>query len=191
MAHLKDLLVAGPSRFIGEVFFNDAVTLNDSLILAKETDASGTANNSPALIIGPIDGSHLEFDGNEIMAKASATTTSSLTLNNDGGVVNVGSGGLTVKGILKATEGSKATSTGTGAIRVTGGIGTTQSSWFGGGLLTIQSSSDANSSAITLWRGVNASWKIENASGTLHFNCNYTTAVQSSYTSLFSIAYNT
>ena len=137
MAHLKDLLVAGPSRFIGEVFFNDAVTLNDSLILAKETDASGTANNSPALIIGPIDGSHLEFDGNEIMAKASATTTSSLTLNNDGGVVNVGSGGLTVKGILKATEGSKATSTGTGAIRVTGGIGTTQSSWFGGGLLTI------------------------------------------------------
>jgi hypothetical protein len=49
MAHLKDLLVAGPSRFIGEVAFNDnvtfnnSVTLNETLILAKNPqDAEGT-----------------------------------------------------------------------------------------------------------------------------------------------------
>ena len=59
MAHLKDLLVAGPSRFIGEVAFNDNVTFNDSvtlnetLILAKNPqDADGNAVGTPGLIIG-------------------------------------------------------------------------------------------------------------------------------------------
>ena len=201
MAHLKDLLVAGPSRFIGEVAFNDNVTFNDSvtlketLILAKNPqDAeAGTSEGYPALIIGDNGnaGTHLAIDGNEIMAKTSTTAVGPLYLNNNGGLVNVGSGGLTVSGIISATEGSAASSTTTGALRVTGGLSTTAASWIGGGLLTVKSSNDDASSAITLWRGKNASWKIENASGTLHFNCNYTTSAQSTYTSLFSIAYNT
>lgn len=200
MAHLKDLLVAGPSRFIGEVAFNDnvtfnnSVTLNETLILAKNPqDAEGTQEGYPALIIGDNGnaGAHLAIDGNEIMAKSSATAVGSLYLNNNGGLVTIGVGGLTTTGIVSATQGSAASSTTTGALRVTGGLSTTAASWIGGGLLTIKSSSDASSSAITLWRGTNASWKIENASGTLHFSCNYTTSVQSTYTSLFSIAYNT
>ena len=196
MAHLKDLLVAGPSRFIGEVAFNDSVTLKETLILAKnpqDAEAGGTSEGYPALIIGDNGnaGTHLAIDGNEIMAKTSTTAVGPLYLNNNGGLVNVGSGGLTVSGIINATQGSEASSTTSGALRVTGGLSTTAASWIGGGLLTIKSSSDNASSAITLWRGSNASWKIENASGTLHFNCNYTTSAQSTYTSLFSIAYNT
>lgn len=54
------------------------------------TDASGTANSGPALIIGPRTGAHLELDGNEIMAKGSGTTTALLNINGDGGVVELG-----------------------------------------------------------------------------------------------------
>ena len=202
MAHLKDLLVAGPSRFIGEVAFNDnvtfnnSVTLNETLILAKNPqDAEGTSEGYPALIIGDNGnaGAHLAIDGNEIMAKSSATAVGPLYLNNNGGLVTIGVGGLTTTGIVSATQGSEAVSIESGALRVDGGLSTTKPSWIGGGLLTIRGSGTHadGTSAITLWRGTNASWKIENTSGVLYFGCNYTTSAQSTYTSLFSIAYNT
>jgi hypothetical protein len=67
MAQLKDLIVAGSSRFLGNVYFEDSVTLNDTLILAKSTDLSGTADNRPALIVGGLPAAaHIEFDGDEI-----------------------------------------------------------------------------------------------------------------------------
>ena len=67
------------------------------MTLSKTTDAEATTDNSPALIIGSKTGQHLEFDGNELMAKASATTTGTLYINNNGGLVVVGDGGLQSK----------------------------------------------------------------------------------------------
>lgn len=62
---------------------------NGSLYLTRTTDASGTANNKPALIVGNPTASHVEIDGNEIMGKASDTTTGLLSINADGGQVNI------------------------------------------------------------------------------------------------------
>lgn len=70
------------------------------LILTASQDASGTSANPVALIVGSEQtGSHLEFDGNEIIAKSDGTHGATLYLNNDGGgVVDIGSGGLQVAG---------------------------------------------------------------------------------------------
>jgi len=91
MAQLKDLIVAGASRFLGKTYFEDSVTFNDTLILAKTTDASGTIDNRPALIIGGLpNGAHIEIDANEIISKTNGTTTANLYLNSDGGDVFLG-----------------------------------------------------------------------------------------------------
>lgn len=63
--------------------------MSGTLHLSRTTDASGTADNKPALMIGNATGAHLELDGNELMAKASATTTTSLYLNSEGGTVYI------------------------------------------------------------------------------------------------------
>ena len=63
-------------------------TISGTLDLTKTTDLSGTANNSPALRIGSVSGEHLEFDGNEIHAKATGTTVGTLNLNVDGGDIS-------------------------------------------------------------------------------------------------------
>lgn len=59
-------------------------TVTGTLILSKTTDASGTSNTSPALIVGgPTSGEHIVIDGNEIIAKSNATTPSTLYLGDD------------------------------------------------------------------------------------------------------------
>ena len=72
-------------------------TVTGTLVLSRSQDASGTANNNPALIVGgAATAAHLELDGNEIQAKATGTTTAALNLNCDGG--NVVTGGHIIAG---------------------------------------------------------------------------------------------
>lgn len=72
-------------------------TITGTLILSKSQDASGTANNKPALIVGGTDTqAHIEIDNNEVMAKTNGTSVAELHLNADGGKVNIGNGGLYV-----------------------------------------------------------------------------------------------
>lgn len=63
-----------------------------SLHVDGGTNSSGGTANTGYAIIGPSAGTHLSIDNNEIMAKASGTTTSTLYINNDGGDVVFGAG---------------------------------------------------------------------------------------------------
>lgn len=86
-------------------------TFTGQVILSKTTDASGTANNGPALIVGGAASStHLELDANEIMAKTNDTSVADLYLNNDGGKVYIGSGGLQVTGTITGSLSGTASS---------------------------------------------------------------------------------
>ena len=65
-------------------------TFSNTVTITRSTDASGTADNKPALIVGGVStGQHIEIDNNEIMSKVNGTTVGSLYLNNDGGNVYV------------------------------------------------------------------------------------------------------
>lgn len=65
-------------------------TVTGTTTFSRSTDASGTADNKPALIIGGSStGAHMEIDANEIMAKASGTSTASLYINESGGAVYI------------------------------------------------------------------------------------------------------
>lgn len=71
-------------------------TVTGTLTLSKTQDLSGTADNKPALIIGGAStAAHMEIDNNEIQAKATGTTTATLYLNPDGGMVQA-SGNLKI-----------------------------------------------------------------------------------------------
>ena len=80
------------------------------IVASSTQDASGTSDNKPALMVGNISGTHLEFDTNEIMAKASGTTTTTLHINTDGGkvVINNNTQGIELSDgtiMLKASNG--------------------------------------------------------------------------------------
>lgn len=90
-------------------------TITGTLVLSKATDASGTSNNGPALIVGGTQTSaHIEIDTNEVMAKTNGTSVATLYLNSDGGNVIIGSGGLNISGALQINNTS---STG-GGVRI-------------------------------------------------------------------------
>lgn len=59
----------------------------DKIIATSTSDASGTSDTKPPLAIGDVTAAHLELDSNEIMAKASPTTTNTLHVNAQGGAV--------------------------------------------------------------------------------------------------------
>ena len=83
-----------------------------TLTLSKTTDASGTEDNGPALIVGGTrTTAHMEMDANEILAKSDGVTPAILNLNTNGGLVAVGSGGLQPANLTASravvTDGSK------------------------------------------------------------------------------------
>ena len=100
-ANDKKILDSVPSvyaKLSADNTFSGGNTFSGKVILSKTTDASGTAAGNCALQIGDTAGTHLEFDGNEIMAKSNVSTPSVLHLNNDGGKTYFGDGGVSVKG---------------------------------------------------------------------------------------------
>ena len=102
---ISDALTAQlTSTFKGDATFNSAIkvdgnaTIDGTLTLTNTTSAAGTSNTSPALIIGTSTGTHIAVDTNSIMAKNSDTTVADLNLNENGGTVNIGSGGVISSG---------------------------------------------------------------------------------------------
>ena len=75
--------------------------ITGQLILSRTTGVDMGASSEGALVIGNKTGAHLAFDGNKIMAKASATTSNSIWLNPGGGLVGIGPGGLRLGGNLQ------------------------------------------------------------------------------------------
>lgn len=113
-------------------YVNGTANITNTLYLTRTTDAEGTADNKPALMIGSPTGAHLEFDGNEIMAKASATTTSGLYLNNNGGTVYFGDRVDIPNHLIVSTKTSGNAYTEGGSaiqIREVARVGNAQSAW--------------------------------------------------------------
>ena len=73
---------------------------NGKFYINNTSDASLTADG--AVVIGPTNGENLTLDTNEIMARNNKAA-STLYLNRDGGLVQIGSGGLLVNGQVKTT----------------------------------------------------------------------------------------
>lgn len=72
---------------------------NGKFYINNTTDVT-TSNKDGVVVIGPKDGLNLGIDNDEIMAR-NATAVSTLYLNRDGGLVQIGSGGLYVTGQMK------------------------------------------------------------------------------------------
>lgn len=168
-------------------------TVTGTLVLSKNTDLSGTANNSPALIVGgAATAAHIEVDVNEIQSKTNGTSVAALYINNDGGDVYIGST-------------TTATSSTAAGLRTPGGFAVGKKTWIGassGAASTsntssqlIISSSDTGAGgnvALELWRGSNASWQLSNEAGDFHIRTNYTTAKQTTYSvDAVKVVYNT
>lgn len=82
----------------GDQTWAGSKTFNGTVICAKTTDAAGTTDNKPALIVGGAStAAHIEIDNNEILAKSNGTTPATLYLQDTTGIVSVaGSGGFNV-----------------------------------------------------------------------------------------------
>ena len=84
---LGNLSATGHFTVAGNSTFNGTVTITNT-----QDAAAGSA--SGALRIGAVGREHLAIDGNEIMAKSDNANSSTLYLNNEGGLVQVGVNGL-------------------------------------------------------------------------------------------------
>lgn len=80
------------SNALGFLQITGQVNFTDDLPAVGYTYGGGT------IIVGSPGGKHLAIDTDDIMAKASGTTTADLWLNRDGGRVHIGEGGLNING---------------------------------------------------------------------------------------------
>ena len=91
-------------------------TMTGTLILAKTQDASGNANNKPALIVGGTESQqHIEIDSNEIIAKSNGTSGSTLYLNDGYGTLGLCGSDYTVQNPTKFMKAITNDNIGTGA----------------------------------------------------------------------------
>ena len=131
----------------GTSLFDNAVTINGNVYILPDTDVGLDAAGS--LVIGNKSAQNMGLDGNEIMARNNSKT-STLYLNNEGGIVQVGKDGITIQ--------AKASST------------NLQS----GGLRISSESNGGNGNvALELYRGNNGSWQIANEGAILYFRTNW------------------
>lgn len=95
--------------FDGKAYVSDKIAIGTTspgvkLHVEGGTDVESNDPNTGYLILGPSTGTHIAMDNNEIMAKGSGTTTSTLYFQNDGGNTNFG--GRVVCSELQLTGGS-------------------------------------------------------------------------------------
>jgi predicted acyltransferase (DUF342 family) len=139
----NNLTVTGNTYISGDTYIKGTLnvpdhdmTVSKTLFLTNTSDVVSGSVAPPALVIGESGGTHLEFDGNEIMAKTTSalTNTDKLYLQSDGGYVimseNAGRVGigtsspsykLDVSGSIRATGGQliSTVATGTAPLSVT------------------------------------------------------------------------
>lgn len=74
------------------------------LWITGETDIAGGAANEAPFMVGPQTGGHLEFDGNEIIAKSNGTTYSTLYLQDNSSAITKITGELQVTAKIKGSN---------------------------------------------------------------------------------------
>lgn len=130
----------------GTSLFDNAVTINGNVHILPDTDVGLDAAGS--LVIGNKSAQNMGLDGNEIMARNNSKA-STLYLNNEGGTVQVGSGGITIQAQASSTN--------------------LQS---GGLRISSENAGNNGNVALELYRGNNGSWQIANEGAILYFRTN-------------------
>ena len=96
----------------------------NNIVLSSTTNSSQTAASTPGLRIGASDSAiHMIIDRDAINAKATSTSAGTLNINESGGQVIIGPGGLKTSGSLIVENTTASTSMTTGALKVSGGVG--------------------------------------------------------------------
>lgn len=131
----------------GTSLFDNAVTINGNVHILPDTDVGLDAAGS--LVIGNKSAQNMGLDGNEIMARNNSKT-STLYLNNEGGIVQVGKDGITIQAQASSTN--------------------LQS---GGLRISSENAGDSGNVALELYRGNNGSWQIANEGAILYFRTNW------------------
>ena len=180
MATLKDSMVMGPSRVIGDAFFGGVV-----MPTITETQDIGSSTMKwryiyAKEIMGNIDPDKVLGDG-LVAIKSGGTNSGSQTSNR----VNWFNGTGIVSAANIWTDGSKLTVNGTAQPS-----GSTKFEVVGNSRISSAQSGSGGDISLELWRGSASSWKFLNDNGTLKLQNNYTTSA-GSYFDVLTAAYNT
>lgn len=139
----------------GDSLFDNAVTINGNVHILLDTDVG--LNGDGSLVIGNKAGPNLGIDGNEIMARNNSKA-STLYLNDEGGIVQVGQDGITIQAQASSTN--------------------LQS---GGLRISSENAGDSGNVALELYSGNNGSWQIANERAILYFRTNWVGGKKTTY----------